>query len=48
MASRRADWAAFVKGDSRIRRIFQRDSTGKVNGFVERREMWDIIWVKST
>jgi len=37
----------FLKGDSRIRRIFQRDSTGKVIGFVERREMWDIIWVKS-
>jgi len=38
----------FVMGDPRIRKIFQRDSTGKVNGFVERREMWDIIWVKST
>jgi ketosteroid isomerase-like protein len=37
----------FSKGDPRIRKIFQRDSTGKVIGFVERREMWDITWVKS-
>ena len=37
----------FVKGDPRIRKIFQRDATGKVIGFVERREMWDIVWVKS-
>jgi len=37
----------FTKGDARIRRIFQRNGTGKVIGFVERREMWDIIWLKS-
>jgi ketosteroid isomerase-like protein len=37
----------FRKGDPRIRDIFQRDSTGKVSGFVERREMWDIVWVKT-
>jgi hypothetical protein len=36
----------FVSGDPRIRDIFQRDNTGKVTGFVERREMWDIVWVK--
>jgi hypothetical protein len=38
----------FIKGDPRIRNIFQRESTGKVNGFVERREMWDLMWVKSS
>jgi uncharacterized protein DUF4440 len=36
----------FKAGDPRIRNIFQRDSTGKVQGFVERREMWDIVWEK--
>ena len=36
----------FIKGDPRIRKIFQRDGTGRVTGFVERREMWDIQWVK--
>jgi hypothetical protein len=36
----------FVKGDPRIRKIFQRDSSGKITGFVERRESWDIVWVK--
>ena len=36
----------FVKGEPRIRNIFQRDRAGQVNGFVERREMWDIVWVK--
>jgi hypothetical protein len=38
----------FMKGDPRIRKIFQRDSMGKVIGFVERREMWDISWVKKS
>jgi hypothetical protein len=36
----------FVKGKPRIRNIFQRDQAGQINGFVERREMWDIVWVK--
>jgi ketosteroid isomerase-like protein len=36
----------FTAGDPRIRNIFRRGSSGKVNGFVERREMWDIVWVK--
>jgi hypothetical protein len=36
----------FTKGDPRIRNVFERDNIGEVNGFVERREMWDIIWVK--
>ena len=34
----------FIKGDPCIRRIFQYDATGRVTGFVERRESWDIVW----
>jgi ketosteroid isomerase-like protein len=36
----------FIKGDPRIRKIFQYDATGTVTGFVERRESWDIVWNK--
>ena len=36
----------FAKGDPRIRDIFQRDAQGRVTGFVERRESWDIVWEK--
>ena len=36
----------FVKGDPRIRKIFQRDASGKITGFVERRESWDIAWIR--
>jgi ketosteroid isomerase-like protein len=36
----------FIAGDPRIRKIFQRDASGRVTGFVERRESWDIEWVK--
>jgi hypothetical protein len=47
-----AAWSAevrdvfFVAGDPRIRKIFQRDESGQVVGFVERRESWDIVWKK--
>ena len=34
----------FVKGDPRIRKIFRRDAAGKITGFIERRESWDIVW----
>ncbi len=37
----------FIKGDPRIRQIFQRDTSGKITGFVQRRESWDIVWVKT-
>ncbi|HZZ68462.1 MAG TPA: nuclear transport factor 2 family protein [Phenylobacterium sp.] len=33
----------FIKGDPRIRKIFLYDASGKVTGFVERRETWDIV-----
>ena len=36
----------FVPGDPRIRKIFQRDVSGRIVGFVERRESWDIVWMK--
>jgi ketosteroid isomerase-like protein len=36
----------FIPGDNRIRKIFQYDAGGKVTGFIERRESWDIVWVK--
>jgi ketosteroid isomerase-like protein len=36
----------FIKGDPRIRKIFQYDAGGKVIGFIERRESWDIVWNK--
>ena len=36
----------FIRGDPRIRRIFQYDATGGVTGFIERRESWDIVWNK--
>jgi ketosteroid isomerase-like protein len=36
----------FLSGDPRIRKIFQRGESGHITGFVERRESWDIVWVK--
>jgi ketosteroid isomerase-like protein len=36
----------FIKGDPRIRKIFQYDAHGNVTGFIERRESWDLIWEK--
>jgi Domain of unknown function (DUF4440) len=34
----------FVPGEPRTRRIFQRDATGRITGFLERRESWDLPW----
>ena len=34
----------FAPGQPRTRRIFQRDSSGAVTGFVDRREGHDIVW----
>jgi hypothetical protein len=34
----------FLTGYPRIRKIFQRDASGKITGFIERRESWDIVW----
>jgi len=34
----------FVPGQPRLRKIFTRDPAGRITGFVERRETWDISW----
>jgi hypothetical protein len=34
----------FIAGQPRIRKIFQRDAAGKITGFVDRRESWDLLW----
>jgi hypothetical protein len=34
----------FVPGRPRLRKIFQRNAEGRITGFVERRESWDIAW----
>jgi hypothetical protein len=36
----------FIPGQPRYRTIFQRDAQGKITGFVERREAWDIAWTR--
>jgi hypothetical protein len=36
----------FVPGQPRIRKIFQRDAKGRITGFVDRRESWDLVWQK--
>jgi hypothetical protein len=38
----------FIAGQPRIRRIFQRDANGKITGFVDRRETWDLVWKKTS
>jgi ketosteroid isomerase-like protein len=37
----------FVPGQPRIRKIFQRDEKGRITGFVDRRESWDLVWKKA-
>jgi hypothetical protein len=37
----------FIDGEPRIRKIFRRNAQGKIAGFVERRESWDIVWIKA-
>ena len=34
----------FAPGQPRIRKIFQRDASGKISQFVDRRESWDLVW----
>ncbi|HEY6929118.1 MAG TPA: nuclear transport factor 2 family protein [Thermoanaerobaculia bacterium] len=38
----------FSPGKPRYRRVFQRDSNGRITGFAERREAWDLVWKRST
>jgi hypothetical protein len=34
----------FVPGEPRLRYLFQRDASGRVTGFLQRRESWDLTW----
>jgi uncharacterized protein DUF4440 len=34
----------FVPGKPRYRKIFERGADGKITGFAERREAWDLVW----
>ncbi len=34
----------FVSGRPRYRKVFHRDQNGRITGFGERREAWDLLW----
>lgn len=34
----------FVPGQPRYRKVFLRDSRGRITAFAERREAWDLVW----
>src|SRR5262245_20383228 len=36
----------FVPGKPRYRKVFQRDASGRITGFAERREAWDLVWAR--
>jgi ketosteroid isomerase-like protein len=36
----------FVPGKPRYRYVFLRDAAGKITGFAERREAWDLVWTR--
>lgn len=36
----------FVPGKLRYRKVFQRASDGRITGFAERREAWDLVWTR--
>jgi hypothetical protein len=37
----------FVPGRPRYRKVFRRDPAGRVVDYAERREAWDLVWVKA-
>ena len=37
----------FVPGRPRYRYVFLRDAAGKVTGFAQRREAWDLVWKRA-
>lgn len=37
----------FVSGKPRYRKVFLRDGTGKITGFADRREEWDLVWKRA-
>jgi len=36
----------FVPGKPRYRKVFQRGPGGRITGFAERREAWDLVWMR--
>jgi hypothetical protein len=36
----------FVPGKPRYRTVIQRDAAGRITGFAERREAWDLVWTR--
>jgi hypothetical protein len=34
----------FIPGEPRLRYLFQRDASGRITGFLQRRESWDLAW----
>jgi len=38
----------FAPGKPRYRYVFLRDATGKITGFAQRREAWDLVWRRET
>jgi len=36
----------FVPGKPRYRKVFQRDAEGRITGYAERREAWDLDWTQ--
>lgn len=37
----------FVPGKPRYRKVIQRDAAGRITGFAERREAWDLLWTRN-
>ncbi len=37
----------FVPGSTRYRYVFRRGADGKITGFAQRREAWDLIWTRT-
>jgi hypothetical protein len=37
----------FIPGDTRLRKVFERDSRGKVMGFISRDENSDYAWIRA-
>jgi hypothetical protein len=38
----------FVPGRPRYRYVFLRDAGGKITGFAQRREVWDLVWKRTS
>jgi hypothetical protein len=36
----------FVPGKPRYRKVFLRGANGRITGFAERREAWDLVWTR--